>query len=409
MKSKDLITFALPDAPGVYFFKQGSTILYIGRATSLKDRVRSYFSDEVMSTRGAKIVDMVTRADTLNFKETSSVLEAIILEAHLIKEHLPSANSDGKDDKSFNHVVITKDDFPQVLVVRGKDLKEQFPHQKIKYEFGPFPEGGLLKEALKIIRKIFPYRDEKCFPPQPGERGRPCFNRQVGLCPGVCTGEISKKEYGKTIQRLKLFFQGKTDSLIRSIERDMKAHARAHEFERAHDLKRVLFGLQHIQDVALIKVDDGESPASKRGFRVEAYDVAHISGKHMVGVMVVAESGQIATKHYRTFNIRGFTTSNDPGALREVISRRLNHPEWSAPDLVVVDGNEVQRSVAASLFGSTTPVVAVTKDSRHKPLTIVGDPAVVTQYEKVILRLNAEAHRFAIKRFRSKARRSLIV
>ena len=129
MKSQELAKAKLPDVPGVYFFRKGKDILYIGKATSLRDRTKSYFAKDLIATRGPLIVDMVFKADTVKWQETDSVLEALILEANLIKQHQPYYNTKEKDDKSWNYVVITKDDLPKVLVIRGKDLfsKHQTP------------------------------------------------------------------------------------------------------------------------------------------------------------------------------------------------------------------------------------------------------------------------------------------
>ncbi len=188
----------------------------------------------------------------------------------------------------------------------------------------------------------------------------------------------------------------------------MKHYADLLEFEKAAALKRVLAGLYHIQDVALIKPDKNETAPGEQGFRIEAYDVAHLSGKHMNGVMVVMESSRIMKGEYRLFTVRGFTASNDPGALREIITRRLKHAEWRMPDVVVVDGNNVQLDVARSLFPKGIPVVAVTKDECHKARDILGEESLVTKYRNDILLANAEAHRFAIRHLRMKARRSLL-
>ena len=115
----------LPDAPGVYFFLgKNKKLLYIGKATSLRDRVRSYFAKDLMDTRGPLLVEMLDKAQSIDFRETDSVLEALLLEASLIRTHRPDYNTDLKDDKSFNHVVITKEDYPRVLVVRGKELAQ---------------------------------------------------------------------------------------------------------------------------------------------------------------------------------------------------------------------------------------------------------------------------------------------
>src|SRR3989344_8982870 len=278
----------LPDTPGVYFFlgrrhkSQGPSlptatypqmpvgksgqgralrfreVLYIGKAGSLRDRVRSYFSRAIAETRGTGIEQMVLVAEDITYEKTDSVLEAVLLEAELIKKYQPKYNVREKDDKRFNYVIITKEDFPRVLLIRGKELvalrnktKLKTKDYKLKTIFGPFPHGGTLREALRIIRKIFPYRD-KCAPPRHSHIlenvgmsslarspyssilqntrisnrkknilanhsnvleniriRRGCFNRQIGLCPGVCTGEISKKEYAKTIRNISMFFKGK--------------------------------------------------------------------------------------------------------------------------------------------------------------------------------------------------------
>ena len=132
MTGQYLKKIKLPDSPGVYFFKRNSEILYIGRATSLKDRVRSYFSKDLIETRGQLIVSMIEKAKTLDFEKTDSVLEAIILESNLIKKYQPPYNTDEKDDKSFNYVVIINDDYPIVLLVRGKDLHLKAQSSKLK-------------------------------------------------------------------------------------------------------------------------------------------------------------------------------------------------------------------------------------------------------------------------------------
>src|SRR3989344_8575812 len=141
----------LPDTPGVYFFQKGKEILYIGKATSLKDRVKSYFARDILLTRGPLIEKMLGEANRVQFVETDSVLEALMLEAYEIKKNQPFYNSKEKDDKSYNFVTITKGEFPKVTVTRGSGT------------YGPFPHGAELKEALKIIRKIFPYSDS-CTP-----------------------------------------------------------------------------------------------------------------------------------------------------------------------------------------------------------------------------------------------------
>lgn len=399
------LTKKLPDKPGVYIFQgQKRATLYIGKATSLRSRVQSYFRKDLMETRGPILVGMLETAKTIDFTETDSVLEALILEAYLIKKHLPPFNTKEKDNKSFNYVIITKEEFPRVLTMRGRELndlsntsietKKGRSVEKIKYTFGPFPHGSALREALTIVRKIFPFRD-KCKP----NSGKPCFNAQIGLCPGVCLGKITRKEYAKTIQRIKLFFEGKKQTLVRGIERDMKQAAKELKFEEAAKLKRTLFSLNHIQDVALIKADfDLKNEARKSGYRIEAYDAAHISGAHTVGVMTVVLDGEVVKSDYRKFKIRT-STNDDNASLREMLSRRLEHTEWPLPKLIVVDGGKAQVNTANNVLsasGIQIPVVGVVKDEHHRAREIIGDPHARKEREREVLIANSEAHRFAI-------------
>ncbi len=373
---KSQILKKLPNSPGVYFFRKGREILYIGKATSLKDRVKSYWSRDIVNTRGPLIVKMLEEASNVSFIKTDSVLEALILEAHQIKKHQPIYNTKEKDNKSFNYVTFTKEDFPQIIVTRGSGT------------YGPFPHSRELREALKIIRRIFPYRDNKC-----KLNGRPCFNAQIGLCPGMCAGQITKTEYKKTIKHLKLFFEGKKTQLVKSLEKEMKVLAKERKYEEADKVKKTIFALNHIRDVSLLKHEVGNKE-KETGYRIEAYDIAHISGTNTVGVMVVVKDGEVNKNQYRKFKIRE-NKNNDTANLREVLTRRSNHPEWPMPDLIVVDGGLAQINVAKEIFKNIN-IVSVIKDERHKPKDFLGDKSLVNKYKREILLANFEAHRFAI-------------
>jgi excinuclease ABC subunit C len=382
----------LPDSPGVYYFLAGKKILYVGKATSLRDRVKSYFSKDLLSARGPLIVKMVEEIEEVKFVQTDSVLEALIYEANEIKKHQPYYNRREKDDRSYNYVILTKEEFPRLLLVRGKNLLTT-PIDTVA-SWGPFPHTGELREALKIIRKIFPYRDEKC-----KLLGKPCFPAQLGLCPGPCAGWVSRSEYRKTVKHISLFFDGKKPTLMRQLESDMKALAKAEKFEEAERVKRQLFALDHIQDIALMKRDlDSRKDRVGEEMRIEAYDIAHLGGKDVVGVMAVVESGELAKSQYRKFKIKA-DKNDDVKNMKEVIVRRLGHPEWSLPQLIVVDGGIAQLSAAKQILkerGFYIQVVAVTKDTRHKAKEIIGAKKYIEKYGKEILHANAEAHRFAI-------------
>lgn len=403
MKKEDLKKYKLPDKSGVYFFKKGKSILYVGKATSLKDRVRSYFNPDVVETRGPRIVEMVEKASTIKFTETDSVLEAIILESQLIKKYEPPYNIRDKDNKSFNYIIITKEDFPKILQVRGRELAVVINPEDIKKSFGPFPSSVELRTALKIIRKIFPYRD-KCTATLPSQinddkKARACFNHQIGLCPGVCVGIVSKKEYAKTIRHLTLFFEGKKRKLVSLLEKEMKQYAKDRRFEKAGEIKKKIFALKHINDIALIARK--EANLTENNYKIEAYDIAHTSGQETVGVMVSVNNGIPNKDSYRRFIIKDLPAGkiNDTMALKEVLERRLNHSEWILPNLVVVDGGKAQVNTALKVFelaGIGVPVVGVVKDERHRPKNIIGNKTIIAKNEADILTANHEAHRFAV-------------
>lgn len=399
----------MPSTPGVYFFLGSrKNILYIGKATSLKSRVRSYFAPDLAEKRSQLIENMVAEATAIEWTETDSVLEALILETNLIRTHKPRFNTRSKDDKSYNHLVITKEAWPRVLVVRGKDLTSEFTEKEIQYHFGPFPSGALFREALRIVRKLFKFYDTD--KPVGSERsklarGKIDFNRQIGLYPN----EQSREEYMATIRHIKLFFEGKKKQLVAELTREMHKHAKAQRFEEANVIKKKVFALTHIQDVALIK-SDHERFISDETMRIEAYDIAHLGGKDMVGVMTVVADGQPLKSDYRKFKIKSLSDANDPAALREVLSRRFGHPEWAFPKLVVVDGGVAQKNAAELLLrqlGIMIPVVAVVKDERHKPKGLLGPATLTNKYKLEILLANAESHRFSITYHREKRRAPL--
>lgn len=396
-------TGLLPECPGVYFFLDAADeILYIGKATSLRDRVRSYFSGDMFGTRGPKIVLMLERARYITYRETDSVLEALLLESRLIKEYQPAYNTDEKDDKSFNHVVITDESFPRVLVIRGRDFAQGKFRDPVRKVFGPFPAGTALREVMKIVRRIFPFRDT-CTP----DSGQACFSFQIGLCPGVCVGSIRDIEYRKIIRRIELFFEGKKSVLVKGIERDMRREAEMLRFEEAARLKRQLFALSHIQDVSLVKDDLREM----KPHRIEAYDVAHLGGTEAVGVMTVIERGRPNKDEYRQFVLRGEHGGNDLSALEEVLTRRFGHPEWSLPEIVVVDGSFLQQEVAERVLaaaGLSIPVLGVVKDARHQPDHLIGPEGLRKRFESEALLANAEAHRFALALHRKRRGKALL-
>lgn len=395
MNNKILKKFKIPDSPGVYFFLKGKDIIYIGKATSLKGRVKSYFGKDLIATRGPMIVDMVWKSDNLKWQKTDSVLEALILEANLIKKFQPYNNVKEKDDKSWNHVCITAANIPLLIVERARNInfnEKTAREMKFKACYGPFTSGRDLTEALKLIRRIFPFLDDK-------SKNNYEFYKQVNLAPDISTAE-NIKLYKNNIKNIKLFFEGKKKRILKNLQKEMKKYAKRREFERAGEIKRQIFALKHINDIALLK-NSLEPRVSNFGpnFKIEAYDIAHMSGRNMVGVMTVVENNSVVKSEYKRFRIRTQNNANDTGALREVLERRLAHSEWVYPDLIVVDGGMAQINMASRVLkkvGLNIPVVSVVKDERHRPKNILGNKEFSAKYESEILLANSEAHRFAI-------------
>lgn len=406
MNKEQLTTKKLPDTPGVYFFLgKRKEILYIGKATSLKNRVRSYFATDLRDKRSALIEKMVLEAKSVETTVTDSVLEALILETNLIRTHKPKYNTISKDDKSYNHLLITDEEWPRVLVVRGKDLDDY----DYAYHFGPFPSGALFREALKIVRRLFRFYDT----PKPLieeksklARGKIDFNRQIGLYPD----QKNKAEYLRTIRHIRLFFEGKKAEIIKELEKEMKLMAKTERFEEADIIKKKIFALQHIHDIALIK-DDSRIYRDENSVRIEAYDIAHLQGQDMVGVMTVVEGGEVKRSDYRKFKIQSISGANDPAALREVLERRLYHVDWPFPQIIAVDGSTAQRNTAERTLrkrGLMIPVVAVVKDDRHRPIRVLGPASILKKHHDAILLANAEAHRFSINYHRDKRAKRFI-
>lgn len=440
MTLSELKKHNIPKEAGVYFFKDSQgEILYIGKATSLKDRLRSYFASDLIETRGPHIVDMVFKAKQISWQVCANALEALILEASEIKKYKPYYNTREKDDKSFNCLVITKEDFPRVLLVRQKDISYKTHTARVKKEiveidkvFGPFPSGTAIKEALRLVRRIFPFRDNYSV-----QKDREVFYRQIGLSPNL-TSEHAKQKYKETIKEIKLFFSGKFADLRKEIKQKMNQSAEILDFESANDFKKKLFALDHVEDISLLKREN-LAQYDSGGFRIEAYDVAHLSGKNMVGVMVVCSGGVLVKSEYKKFNIKTQTGANDPGALREILERRFSHDEWTMPDLIVVDGNDVQKKVAEDVIRNfcktelsknqkekkkkdekinklkNSPeikkkiaVVAVVKDDKHRVRAILGEKGIVEKYKLDILLANNDAHRFALGFYKKTASRNFI-
>jgi len=407
-----------PQDPGVYIFKdKAGKILYIGKATSLRSRVASYFRGT--ETRN-HIEAMMPKVADIKFIQADSVLEALILESNLIKKHQPKYNIDLKDDKSFSYFVVTKEKFPRIIILRATDLDFKNLKAKsfnLKAVFGPYTSKKQMEIALKIIRKIFPFHSNK----QETEKG--CLDFQMGLCPGPYAGAISEKDYQKNIHGIKMILEGKKKSLVKKLEKEMQALAKKHEFERAADLRNKVFALNHIHDIALIskefepKIRDTKYEIQNT--RIEAYDISNISGQNAVGSMVVFEGGEPNKKEYRKFKIKTISGSDDVGMMREILLRRFKN-NWPMPDLILLDGGMGHLNMAEKLLheelGLAVNIGAVAKGKDRKKLDLrfmiydsKNEIKKIMNDKNLIKRIMDEAHRFAIGYHRKLRRKDFIL
>ncbi len=419
----------LPDTPGVYFYYDlNDRLLYIGKATSLKKRVGSYFT----KAHNSRIADLVANIARIDYVQTPTVIEALVLESNQIRKNQPPYNILSRDDKSFLYLCITNEDFPKPVLLRGLDLERmgiqpftksltETAKKKFLTVFGPYISSRSLRTALELVRRSIPW--SVC---EPGKKA--CFDAQIGRCPGVCTGAISKRDYRKIIRQLIQFFDGKKMSIVKQMTREMKRAALAKDFEHAADLRNKINALEHVNDVALITRDDdwdGEKGVESRQLavegetfinvlgRVEAYDIANISGTSNVASMVVFENGQPNKAAYRKFKMKSFDGANDVAAMEEVMRRRLKRVVgsgqlavggWEAPDLMVIDGGEGQVNRVKEVMkelGIEIPVIGIAKGFDRKQDRLVYDESnpelrrIAESSKEILQRARDEAHRFA--------------
>lgn len=417
---------ALPNAPGVYLYYNASEeLLYIGKATSLKKRVSSYFSKQyahagdVYASRIGKMVSEIARID---FIETPSVIEALVLEANLIRARKPHYNVQLTDDKSFLYLVFTNEDFPRPLYVRGVEMARKGidPFSRAQTDeylavYGPFTSPNALRNAMELLRRIFPW--SMCRPPQSGKRARACFDAHLRKCPGVCTGAISKRDYRKNIRNLMQFFDGRKGSIVTRLRREMSAAAAKLEFERAAKIKRQIGWLEHIRDVSVITKDFSPLPYENpdKGFvdalgRIEAYDISNISGTSATGSMVVFEKGRPNKSAYRKFKIKMVEGPNDVAMMREVMERRVARAArfpraWMLPDVFVIDGGLPQVNAVRRVLQEAEihiPVIGLAKGRDRKRDELVFDVAdkeaarIAHAHKETFQKARDEAHRFAV-------------
>ena len=461
-----------PQSSGIYLFYQNKTPLYIGKASNLKNRLKSYLKITDLKN---SILDR--EATNLKLIKLSSPIEALIEESKLIKSLKPKYNVLWRDDKNYFYVVFTNETFPKIFLTHQPQRGIRNYESGIKNTVGPFTDGVSLKIVLRLLRRYFPYCT--CFGRRSpsavrsftrrglGEGGyhlRPCLNAQIGNCPGYCCRAIStlsdrtmlileqKKSYQKSlyqissdrlkrvaninkykknIRAIKNILMGRNKKFIKKLRAPSEMLAVENIYEHSTYLEggSFRFGLRSLYHQKFSS--NGHSTKSLNNAlyanetvklyfikKIECYDISHFSGKEAVGAFTVLVKNenewQADPASFRRFNIKNTYTKDDPRMIAEILSRRLNHPEWPYPDLIVIDGGITQFRAAKRIVNAglrkTNGLAKIAKFpiviSFAKPKQEIHGLQLLPQKiqseivqllkEKVVERIIKQTHRFVI-------------
>lgn len=430
----DNIAKELPRRPGIYqYLDEHQDVLYVGKALSLKDRVSSYFQKDV----SIKTQEMLKNAVSVRWIETGSDFEALLLEANLIKKHRPKYNVTFRDDKSYLYIFIsTAEEFPKIFLTRrpnnmpqSEGSKGTFNGLKGEY-FGPFPSSKTTKSVLKWLRRAFP------FCTQTRLKSRPCFYSHIGQCKPCPSFIVTqpeplysqlKKRYRNNIFHIRRILEGNIQGVRDELQQEMKKLSQAERFEEAQDVHTQLTRFEWILKSPATTASFLENPnfyfdQQKKATdelvsflqshqvpitdarRIECFDISTFQGNFSVASQVVFIDGVPEKNFYRRYRIRNDGKPNDFAMLTEAIGRRLKHPEWELPSLLVVDGGKGQVSTIQKLFAQraiTLPLIGLAKQFERLIIPEDGklfEVSLPRKHEglKLIQVLRDEAHRFAL-------------
>ncbi len=340
----------LPKAPGVYFHKdKAGQIIYVGKAAVLRNRVRQYFQKS--RGRDPKTEALVAEIADIDWMVVDSEIEALFLEAEMIRRYMPRYNILLRDDKAMSYIRIDYDsDYPTVTTTRR-------PLDDGARYFGPYFSLGGVRQALRLLRKIFPYATRRV-----GGQKRATLHYHLGLDPGLEEGRTSLEDYRANLRKLMAVIQGKRKSIEKELERDMKRAAKDKNFEEAAQSRNQLMWLQGLKQQVIFSdkeffdiskdhaLNELVNMLSIKQFpqRIEGYDISHQQGSDVVASMVVFTNGVSNKAEYRKFKTRR-NQNDDFYNMHETLKRRLsekNRKAWGTPDLVLIDGGKGQLEAA---------------------------------------------------------------
>ena len=419
----------LPKDPGVYFHKDTTgQIIYVGKAAVLKNRVRQYF--QASRNRDPKTEALVAEIADTDWMVVESELEALFLEAEMIRRYMPRYNILLRDDKALSYIRIDiNSDYPTVTMTRR-------PLDDGARYFGPYFSTLSVRQALKLLRKIFPFATKKSM----GVK-RATLHYHLGLDPGLEEGKTSLEDYRKNLKRLIAVIEGRRQGIIREVEKDMKRASKAEQFELAAKYRNQLSALQNLgkqvvfSDKEFLDISKDHALTElvellglpKYPKRIEGYDISHMQGTNVVASMVVFTNGVSDKGEYRKFKTR-INQNNDFYNMNETIHRRLSEKNvklWGKPDLFLIDGGKGQLDAAITArdeLGFTIPMIGLAKREeqivihkgkssvslnaetlhRLKGYTTESDDFILVNLPhtanlvKLLQRIRDESHRFAV-------------
>ena len=401
----------LPKTPGVYAFKSKNALLYIGKAINIQERVKNHFRQPVF--RDNLFIEETSK---IGYFETGSEIEALLLEAKLIKKYQPKFNVMWRDDKNYFYVAIAKNDqkIPYIYITHQPKLKIENCKLKIDY-VGPFTEGTALKKTLRLLRRIFPYYTAK------HHKEKLCLWCHLKMCPGP---NPDLKKYRKDLKNLIAFLQGKKITVLRNLKKEMAVESKNQNYEKAGEARDKINAMEIILHNARVISPESHDEESWKNTekllkkiakakdsikRIEGYDISNIQGKNATGSMVVFVNGKSDKNEYRKFKIKFGENPNDIAMLKEVLTRRFSHKEWPMPDLILIDGGKAQLNIAIkskiSPYGGSPEgrqnikAMAIAKkhndlyiEGKNKPIPLNSLPREIFN---LILQIRDESHRFA--------------
>jgi excinuclease ABC subunit C len=407
-----------PTTQGVYLMKDAQgRVIYVGKAKNLRSRAGSYFQKTAADDR--RIKDWIGEVVDVDFLAADSEVDALLLEARLIKDIQPKHNADLKDDKSFPYLQITTgEDFPRVNFTR-------VPLERGVKLYGPFPRAKGLRGAIQVLQKIFKFRTCALDIREDDPRWRwfrPCLLHAIDQCTAPCNLRIDREAYRQDIRRLRLFLDGKKDVVLAELEAEMREASKALQFEKAARLRDEIKALQtlnlrgDLEKHAQPEVFYVDPRKGLKGLQkalhletaprtIHGIDIAHLGGTETVGSLVTFIDGLPFKPGYRRYKIKSVTGVDDYASIREVVSRRiqgLREREEPFPDILLIDGGKGQLGAALDAFAALgeTPPTLISLAKQEEEIYVPGRPEpIVLSRRSFALRLlqyvRDEAHRFA--------------